>query len=306
MTALKTFGVVIGFVCAWVLSVGTVQAGPAKTLEAEAADDASAKAEDLLKCGDGEDAALTKKWAGYVRQYKADAHSGAACMIFPRISSAGSPNYVEIDPSKTYEISGWFRSLKPGQPSRVLLDVRFYTADKKAIKPRSVRPASKVCKLLADAPKGAKEVKVAPSDWPKLGSLHVIVFNAKEDLSDLPNFEYARFGAQPKKTDGGYIVTLEKPLPKAYPAGTGVRLHRYLDYPRVWNRTLPAKWTRMSFKVAAKPVPGSRGRNYFWPGAKYMRVVILHQYTKYPKRLPEGEESPVLLADDITLTEVAP
>jgi len=289
MTTRKAFVFLAALICSLTLYAGLAFAEPA----------------DLLGCGDGEDAAVVKKWGGYVRQYREDAHSGLASFQLPREGTVGSPNFVEIDPSKTYEISGWFKSQKSGQPSRVLLDVRYYTEDKQAIKPRSVRPVSSVSVLQVDAPEGTKELKVAKSDWPKRGRLQVIVFNAKKDLSDLPNNEYADFSAL-RETDSGYIVTLKKPLPKAYPAGTGVRLHRYLDYPRVWANKVPQEWTRLSLRVAADPVPGSHGRNYFWPGAKYIRVKVLHQYTNYPKRLPEGEEPPSLLFDDITVKEVKP
>lgn len=259
--------------------------------------------ENLLKHGGAEDAADVKAWGGHTRLYTEDAHSGEACFHLPHIGSVSAPGHVEIDPTKTYELSGWFRSLNPKQPSRMLLDIRFLDADQAPIKPRSIHPFSGVSTLVAGVAEGAQEVTVAAGDWPLKGTLLALVFNAREDLSDLPNHEFARVKAL-RKAEDGCAVELTKPLPQSYPAGTSVRLHRYLDYPRVVTNAVPTEWTRFAFRVAAEPVPGGRKNDYFWPGARYMEIKIIHHYTHYPKPLPEGEETPELLFDDITLKEI--
>lgn len=259
----------------------------------------------LLQCGDGENPALIAKWGGPVTRLTTDAHSGDACLRIGHISSATVPALVEIDRSKTYELSGFFKSADPDQPSRTLYDIRFYTADMRPIDPRMVQPISSVSELTEAAAKGDTVIKVAKKDWPLEGRLHAVAFNAKDNLSDLPNFDIAKF-AGIKETDDGYEVKIRKPLTKSYPAGTGVRLHKYIDFPRIAINPIPVEWTRYAFKIAEKPVPGGRSQDFFWPGAKYMEVKILNQYRHRPKPLPKGENPPTLLFDDLTLKEVEP
>ena len=264
---------------------------------------ACAEPGNLLQSGDGENAATVKKWVGPIRQYTKDAHTGKACLHLPKPSIARARDWIEVDPSKTYELSGYFRSLNPKQPSRMLLDIRFYDADKQAIRPRTVRPVSSVSPLLADAPEGATSITVAKADWPKKAPLQALAFNAKEDLSDLPNSNFAGF-SELRRTDAGIVIELAKPLDRAYPAGTGVRLHLYMNHPRIATNAVPEQWTRYAFMFNSRPLPKVGNRNAIWPGTKYMGVTILHQYAGYPKKLPEGEEPPQLLFDDIKLRTV--
>ena len=51
-----------------------------------------------------------------------------------------------------------------------------------------------------------------------------LAFNAKEDMSDLPNFTIVAFEKFERK-DGKIIITLPKAYNRSYPAGTKVRLH---------------------------------------------------------------------------------
>ena len=69
---------------------------------------------------------------------------------------------------------------------------------------------------------------------------------------------------------------------------------------------MPTEWTRYAFRIAEQPLPGARRQDRFWPGAAYLRIKILHQYTHRPKPLPADERPPELLFDDIVLKEVMP
>jgi len=51
-----------------------------------------------------------------------------------------------------------------------------------------------------------------------------LAFNAKEDMSDLPNYTIVAFEKFERK-DGKIIITLPKAYNRSYPAGTKVRLH---------------------------------------------------------------------------------
>ncbi len=255
----------------------------------------------LLPGGDGEDVSVfNKNWKGFIKLTDTDQHAGKGALLIDRIAMVRNKTLIPIDRSKTYLISGWFKSKVPEQLSRTLLDVRYYTADKKTIKPRSVQPASNVSELAQAAEKGATELLVTKNKWPRASrGILAIAFNAKEDLSDLPNFEFARI----KKytyADEGYKVTLYKPLTEGYPTGTKVRLHRYIDYPRVYSNNVPAKWIQMSFTIG----PDASKKHQFWPGAEYMQIVVFNHYKGYPKHLPKDELMPQLLVDDISVTEV--
>jgi hypothetical protein len=261
----------------------------------------------LFKAGDGEDKALFKKtWVGYLDITTDDKHSGEAAIRMYKVGSCLAQKIlIKIDPEKEYIISGWFKSANPEELSRVLMDIRFYTANKKMINARSILPLSSENPLLADAKAGDKELLVAADNWPdrsKLKGGAAIVFDAKEDKSDLPNFSFNRL----KKydlTDKGYKLGLKKPLKKAYPKGTLVRLHKYLDYPRQHRNNLPAKWTKLTFKLSKIP-PRRRPERTVWKGAEYMSFCIMNQYKNYPKPLPEGQAPPILLIDDLSIVEV--
>lgn len=260
----------------------------------------------LLPGGGAEDPETVAKWLGKVRRVEDDAHSGSACMEIDTVTSVNVPGQVEIDPTKTYELSGFFKSMRPDQRSRILLDIRYLTADGTPIKPWMINPVSGVSELMKDVNVGDATIHVAKTDWnPKRKTMLSLAFNAQEDQSDLPNFDAVGVKNM-KETDNAYVFELVKPVKQSYPAGTKVRLHRYLDYPRVWNNSVPTEWTRYAVAIAAKPLPGDRKQNYIWPGAKFVKVKLIHHYTGYPKPLPKGEKPPVIRIDDIVFKEIDP
>ncbi len=258
------------------------------------------EAKNLIPAGDGEDVlALRKNWGGYIKCTDTDQHSGKGAILIDRAASVMTKTFIPIDSDKTYLISGWFKSKDPEQLSRIYFDVRYYTADKKAIKPRSVQPASNVSELARAAEKGATELLVTKNKWPRAPhGILAVAFNAKEDLSDLPNLEFARI----KKytyADEGYKITLSKPLTNAYPAGSKVRLHRYRNYQGISKNRLPAdKWTQVSFTIGS----GASKKYQFWPGAKYIKFSLANRYSGKPKS--KDAQQPQLLVDDISVTEV--
>lgn len=254
--------------------------------------------ENLLLGGDGEDPRMVMRWNGPLKRTTDDARSGEAALMLDRITSVTSPNWIPIDPSATYAVSGYFRSAQPGQPSRVLLDLRFYTADKQPIGPHAVQPVSEVSRVLEAVPAGQTTVRVAPADWPTEGPISTLALYAEPDRSDLPNFN-THFIDRIDHGEDAIVVTLRNPLPDAIPAGTGARLHRYLDFARVWDNHVPEAWTRYAFSVSATSPPGASPQMRIWPGAAYARVVVFNHYSRFPEPVPEGEPVPVLLFDDL-------
>jgi len=263
----------------------------------------STASENLLKSGDAEDPELVEKWGGTVKRVTDDTHTGNAAIQIYQIGCAKPAELIRIDKTKTYELSAWIKSKDPDQLCRMLMDIRFFTADKKPIKPMSIRPFSSVSELADDVAKGDMKLRVKKKEWPSKMKLVGIVFNAEEDQSDIPNMEYLSIRELEDKGDF-YELTLGKPAVKPFPKGTKVRLHKYLDYPRVWDNHVPNEWKKYSFKISAKVPPGARPQMKFWKGAEYMSAFFINHYNKWPAKLPDGEKMPVLLIDDVTIREV--
>ena len=138
----------------------------------------------LITAGNAEAPEQQKKWIGHLQLVADDRHAGSAAFEMFRIGSTRCTELVEIDKDQNYEISGWFKSKEPDQLSRMLLDVRYYTADKKPIHPMSVNPISGISELVKDIDVGDKVVKVRKTDWPMKLKLDLtgLAFNAQEDL----------------------------------------------------------------------------------------------------------------------------
>lgn len=259
--------------------------------------------EDLLKSGNAEDAALAKRWSGvpFARTTEGK-RSGEAAF---QVSGQGwltAPDLVEVDAGKSYELKAFIK-VAPGQePAKGLLGVRFYSADKSEISPVSVCPvADTATTLAADAKAGDKTVLIAPAPWATQpnASLYGVAFNAQKDLSDLPNLDAERIVKIEKKGEN-YEVTLRSTLKKAYPAGTAVRQHRYVDYPSVQYEA-GADWREVSLKFSGKAAPGAKpALGTFWPGAKYVRINIFCNMDRKPDKLA------TVLVDDISFSEVTP
>ena len=70
-------------------------------------------------------------------------------------------------------------------------------------------------------------VKMIP-DYGKIKNLRS-AFYAKEDFSDVPNFDLSSPCKKVEKTeDGNLRLELAKPLAKDYPTGTAIRFHSVL------------------------------------------------------------------------------
>ena len=184
-----------------------------------------------------------------------------------------SKRSFEVDPEAEYEISGTFRSPadqpKPGnfEGGFILVDddgnslpSYLYSND-----PRSLT------ELAADVNPGDKVVKIKKAPQWKGG---FIAFNAREDLSDLPNrdtFLYTKLAE-----DGDNLVlTLQAKIKKAYKAGTKVRCH---NQKKLWTlnrfKIAPKEWTRFSGRIKGVDKTATDCRKW-WPGAARARVFIL-------------------------------
>ncbi|MBQ9771487.1 MAG: hypothetical protein IJW23_06650 [Lentisphaeria bacterium] len=132
---------------------------------------------------------------------------------------------MSIDPAKEYKIS--LKAKGEGGTPVIRIGFRCFTADNKMINAQNVLDQKGTfTTLAAKASKGDKVLKVKnASAWKPYGYL-ALAINAKEDFSDLPNFDIAVCApVKIEKTGDFWTVTLKQPLPKDIPAGTGIRQH---------------------------------------------------------------------------------
>ena len=150
----------------------------------------------------------------------------------------------KLDPTKTYGLSGKFRSLD-GQKHRVVLGMIQYDA-KGQIHGVHVNPAPESRSMLSHvAKKGDTFLLVFnASQW---GPGGMIALNAAEDNSDLPNRNLIGPVKAVKLMGGDYRVDLASPLKKEIPSETFVRLH----WPRATFENINAVSAGKDFVSAA-------------------------------------------------------
>lgn len=139
-----------------------------------------------------------------------------------------SARTLVLDPAKKYKISGDFR-LKEGEISgRVFLGYAPYDAQGKPISPAAVNATSKSdTEIARAAKKGDKVIFVKDaSKWNMKTPYGYIVFNTKEDYSDLPNRDLIGIPKDGIKQSGDvWEITLKTPLTNDRAAGVKVRQH---------------------------------------------------------------------------------
>ena len=188
-----------------------------------------------------------------------------------------------IDPAKKYTLKLTCRAVNienEGDKSQVFAG--FSVFDKKGRILNSfnccVVPGT-MTEVVEDAPKGATVVKVKDaSKFRKLyGTLNA---DAKEDLSDLPNFNMLGYTTAFEKKDDAWEITLLKPLARPLKAGTMVRQHSrggYL-YTAGW-KMVGKEWVTLSGSISGIKKGFWTGK--FWPeGAAKAQVVILANWQK--------------------------
>ena len=129
--------------------------------------------------------------------------------------------------------------------------------------------------LAADAKAGDQTITVKDAANWKKG--YWIAFNAKEDLSDLPNRDLMRAGNSIEKKGDVWVVALQTPLKKAYAAGTGVREHSSGGYVYVQTGVkIGTDWKTVSGDISGMNTLENGGYyKKFWPGTVTIRPMLL-------------------------------
>jgi hypothetical protein len=260
-------------------------------------------AENLIKNGSAENAATVKKWHKKLVLNTDDKVSGKASFQGNDKSIwAFSQELIPVDPSKTYKLSGSFKSIGKDK-GRCYLGLVMYNAKKRSINRNSISVyKDTVTELAADVKAGDKVIKLKDcSKWNgKNLNRKIIAWNAKKDFSDLPNFATSSALEKLEKKGDIWEVTLKRPVGKNYPAGTLVREHYTgggYSYCAASYKAVPDKWTKYTATVTGIAKYGAP-RKQFWPGTKYVKAVVIVNY-----RAKKDSDCKTLF-DDISFEEV--
>lgn len=259
---------------------------------------AAANAENLFPNGDFEDPISGKQWVPAGIHYGEEKHSGDFSMRIPKMSRdfVISSEFIEVDPASSYRLNAFVKVPSEGRHTEVQMGLRYYDQAQNEITPTSVRPVPGSDAVLESAAaEGTQVVQVKTDQWPS-DPLMSIVFDTKEDYSDLPNLSGVRVTGV---SQNGAVteVKLKEPLPSSYPAGTPVRLHHYTDYA---NHSFQAsdQWEEQTLTIQGEAQPGLPSAKEFWNKTRFVKVFF------FPGIDAEvGDRSVELLIDDVTLTK---
>ena len=234
--------------------------------------------------------------AGVVQRHTSDPHNGEAAFAFGARHWIYAPTMIEIDPSKTYKLSGYFKTVE-GTEQRTLFSIWQYDENKQRIDLHAVRTVPDTqTELAADVEAGDTTVTINATNW-KIGPLHSIAFHVEEDLSDLPNNDTLRI-EKFNVGDDRTIVTLSEPAEKPYSAGTAVRQHRYVD-PESIQVPANGEWQEFSFTIGGQSAPGEAKQEQFWHDTQYVRIALLPNF-----KHRNEQDYVTFLFDDLSFTEV--
>ena len=262
----------------------------------------SLQAENLLKNGDAESGDISG-WTKFI-EVSPTAHEGAHSFVLAGAKDASgtaqSKDFIPVDPSSGYTLSGYFMS--PEGTGIVHLGLACFDAQKRLITSDRITPVPQTeTELVEDVKPGDKVVKIKNgSAWvfdaahtPKYG---VVAFNVDDSgsYSDLPNPNLSSLGISTIRQIGGqWEVELAKPLKEGYSAGTKVRQHK-LSNASLWIsiKGVGKDWVRISGDISGVSAVGQE-KGKFWPGTSFVRVTVLNLND-------DKNTSPQILVDDLT------
>lgn len=210
-----------------------------------------------------------------------------------------SSTVFEVDPAKTYKISGELRQTA-GEATRTY--VGFVTLDEKK---RNISawnfnaiPGTDT-ELVEELKPTDTTLKVKDaSKWEKRTKYSRIMLGVADDYSDLPNFNYIAYEITDVKKDGDvWIATLDKPAKKAAKAGTKIRLHNSGGYMYTGGSHATKAgddWKQFSGSIKGHGKYGYSAYKAWPPGTAYAQVLILANWNS-------GKSPDVLQLKDVKL-----
>lgn len=193
-----------------------------------------------------------------------------------------SSQKITIDPAKTYTVNFEATSKQPdGKPSWVLVGFDVYGKDGKQITSAHVGALKgTLTSVVEDAAKGATVLKVKDASKYRKPSA-VIALDAKEDFSDLPNYNITSPVKDIVKNGDVWEITLSRPLAKDVKAGTLVREHGMGGYLYTHTPNVKADPVIRSASINGIGTFGWMGSK--WPaGTASVRFMILVNWSGAP------------------------
>lgn len=246
--------------------------------------------ETLLKW-DADAKALEKEWAGKIAYETVE---GKLSAVTDKAVTLTSKKFIPVEAGKKYVLTGSFQSLGESL-SRVYFGFICYDKDKKHVATHySNVVLDSATTLVQECKKNDKTLVIKANNKWKPG--YTVVFNAKDDFSDLPNREAIHKIIKVVPKDKDMEVQLSKAVPKDYPAGTKARVHNpsygtYI-YTTIAGASIP-KSAKTYSGTAELAKPGQIGFKYLRPGTAFVKVLILANYGK--------KKDEKLLYTDLTL-----
>ena len=199
-----------------------------------------------------------------------------ALLLENRVQLTGKQK-ITIDPAKTYKVSFQIRQTSGEKPGRSYVGFHLFGADKKTISALSINPVKDSLGTLAEAAKAGDTVLKVKFATPrsKISPNAVVAFEAKEDLSDLPNNKLSSTIASAKFEGDIAELTLRQPIKAAVSANTAVRLHLPSNtFFYAWNDTTKPEWTTVNATVKGISASGVTSKTW-WCGAKTATPIVL-------------------------------
>ena len=190
-----------------------------------------------------------------------------------------SAKTLDVDPAGNYHFSVEYRT-RSGSPVKILTGFVPLDGNGKAIPAKTVsRIPGTETETAAEAYRGEKILRVKDaSKWKADLSDGYVAFDAKADLSDLPNasvFPMVKNGVE--KEGDVWKITLKNPLQKNISAGMKVRQHTG-GGAYIWNPVRDhqqGKWILRCSKLIGPAGKPDKARYAVWPGMKKVRFVLL-------------------------------
>ena len=187
-----------------------------------------------------------------------------------------------VDPEKEYTVQVDVSAKQPdGKSSWVLVGYDVYNKDGKQITSSHVGARKDtLTTVVEDAPKGATVIKLKDASKFRKASA-VIALDAKEDFSDLPNFNITPAVKDIAKEGDIWVITLNSPLKKDIKAGTQVREHGQGGY--LYVASIGAKADPIAKTGIVKGIATSGWGGGKWPaGTASARFLILVNWSTVP------------------------
>ena len=193
-----------------------------------------------------------------------------------------STEILSIDPAKMYKLSGEFRVKNGTKPAKLYFGFAPMNDQKKGIVSEQIQGIKGTeTVLVADVKAGDTVLKAQNcAKWKKGG---YAAFNAKADMSDIPNTDLSDAVDSITKDGEIYIIKLKKPMKKSYAKGTAIRQHYSAgtyQYSAAAGVPLSNEWKTFSVVMNGEAHrTAAIASKKWWFSTRNVRILILGNYS---------------------------